>query len=300
MDRQDMGEVKVNIEFYGGKSIFGGREKPLEADVTYCEAPNECPLHESGTCLMAARLGRCDCIYGRTETVTGYTKRARKYGEFRRRFEDDPAYHALSLPTRRVITMRVRDMTFLKLGSIGLEYDSGEKGIGSGYWKANDSGVWVCDPYMGRKSVWVPTEAIDAKAFEFICRQHPQALFGGEIKSFQQKDVPLIVESVRNVFPEVYEELVSANPDLAELKVDRTGMYADITTLRDGSTMTDRLGRTFTKTGMTVTCDDFDSSLVMPFGIQTRHARIEMPISEGTYVEVQSNDWVDEGTVFKE
>lgn len=55
---------KININLYGGKSIFGGRETPLNADITYCDKYKECSFYKKGKCFCAGRIGP-NCKYGK-------------------------------------------------------------------------------------------------------------------------------------------------------------------------------------------------------------------------------------------
>lgn len=41
---------KINVDLYGGKSIFGGRETPLEAEITYCDKYKVCSFYKKGKC----------------------------------------------------------------------------------------------------------------------------------------------------------------------------------------------------------------------------------------------------------
>lgn len=46
---------KINVNLYGGKSIFGGRETPLEAEMTYCDKYKNCSFYKQGKCFSAGR-----------------------------------------------------------------------------------------------------------------------------------------------------------------------------------------------------------------------------------------------------
>lgn len=48
---------KICVGLYGGKSIFGGKETPLEGDTIYCECPDRCSLYKEGKCLCVRGLG---------------------------------------------------------------------------------------------------------------------------------------------------------------------------------------------------------------------------------------------------
>lgn len=83
---------KINIGLYGGKSIFGGRETALNADITYCDKYKECSFYKKGKCFCAGRIGP-NCKYGTKENIKGYTSRAIKYNEFRRKYKEENGWH---------------------------------------------------------------------------------------------------------------------------------------------------------------------------------------------------------------
>lgn len=294
-----MEETKINVIIYGGKSILSRKETPLSVDITYCDAADECPLRANGKCLLATRMGFDICKHGRIERHKGYTSRARKYSQFRERYASDPLYNALDEPTDNVLMFTIGDETFVKLGLVGMEYEP------DGGWKEykglpTSRGMYVCDPWLGHKSLWVPTEALDADFFEQVCKFRPQALFGGTIAEFQQKHVPMIVHVLKEVLPDVYAELVDRCSELAERKLDHTGRYARALTLKDGLRLTDCHGNVFVKQGDHITCDNYNCTLVGVDGITAKgNATIAIEIGETAYVKVEDNDWVCDETEFK-
>ena len=294
-----MGEQKVNVILYGGKSIFSRKETPLSVDITYCDAADECPLRANGKCLLATRMGFDICKHGRIERHKGYTSRAMKYKQFREKYANDPLYNALDEPTDSVLMFTIGDETFVKLGLVGIEYDP------DGGWKerkreANNYGMYVCDPWLGDKSLWVPTEALDADFFEQVCKFRPQAFLGGTITKFQKKNVPMIVHTLREVLPDVYAELIERCPELAERKLDHTGRYARALTLKDGSRLKDCHGNVFVKQGNHITCDSYKCTLDGVGDVTANgNATLTIEIGEKAYVEVKDNDWVCDETEFK-
>lgn len=295
-----MSEQKVNVCLYGGKSILSRKETPLSVDITYCDAAEECPLRTEGKCLLATRVSFDTCKHGRIERHKGYTSRARKYGQFRERYESDPLYNALDEPQDNVLIFTIGKDAFVKLGLIGLEYDPNG---GRKEYKGNPTshGMYVCDPWLGEKSLWVPIDALDADFFERVCKYRPRAFIDNlEIKDFQQKHVPMIVNVLKNALPDVYAELVQRCPELAQRKLDHRGRYAKALTLKDGSRLTDCHGNVFVKQGNHITCDCYSNVLVGVDGMKAKgDATLTIKIDAGAYVEVKDNGWVTEGTEFK-
>lgn len=282
-----MCEQKIDIHLYGGKSIFGGRETPLTADITYCKAADACPLKKQGKCLMAARFSVHRCKFARIERVKGYTSRAKKYREFKERYESDPNYAALRVPEDHVLIMTIEGDVYIRLGSVGI--DRGE-----------DGRLRLVDPWLGDKVLWVPRQELSAEFFESACRFVPRSLISSSpIKDYQEKDVPMILHQLRDVLPDIYEELIRRHPELAERKLDHRGRYAKTLTLKDGSKVADSNGNVFVKKKGHMVCRHFKSSLVGPYGVRAKDAILVMPIPDDAYTEVESNDWVTDETEFK-
>src|SRR5699024_5297296 len=80
----------------GGKNIFGGREKPLEARVVKCSAFKECSLYQEGKCLdVYGYYTGASCKHGEVRRIKGYTTRAKKYYEFKNKWKSHQNYNKL-------------------------------------------------------------------------------------------------------------------------------------------------------------------------------------------------------------
>lgn len=292
-------EQKINVMLYGGKSIFGGREVPLRAKITYCDAADECPLRKQGKCLIPHPT--MNCKHGRIEVIKGYTSRAKKYGEFKRRFKEDPLYGALTDPRDDVMIMTIGEDVFLKLGRIGLDYDPESNGWKQSYAKANDRGMYVCDPWMGEKCLWVPRDAVDVDFFEKVCKYRPMAFLDNKVISeFQQKNVPMIVHVLKDVMPDIYAQLIERCPKLAEKKLDHRGRDARAKTLRDGAEICDNGGNRYTKFMDMLICENYGSFFAGPVGTRAHgDSVLVIRLHDDDYIEVKDNDWVCDTTEFK-
>lgn len=76
---------KINVNLYGGKGIFGGKESPLEASIIYCDHCNDCSFYRESKCLRVRSFLSPTCKFGRVETIKGYTSRAVKYWDFKKK-----------------------------------------------------------------------------------------------------------------------------------------------------------------------------------------------------------------------
>lgn len=279
---------KVHVEIY---------ERPLVAQVTYCAVPDECPLHEDGMCLIARKAtGERTCPYGRVER---YARNA-DGDEFRSRWQGDAAYGRLSVPVNPVMVFAVRELVFLRLGSVGINYDTGTDAEVRNRLRvrANSHGMWLGNPTISDSELWVPREAVDAEFFANVCAYRPRALLTRrEIKRFRAVEVPLILTSVKRALPEVHEELVREHPELAHIQVSRVGMMAKAGTIRDGAQINTEHG-TFTKRGAYMYCTDYRDISLKAGDVRARGgATVVLPIGPDDTVVIEDGDWVTEDTV---
>ena len=293
-------QKKINVSLYGGKPSFGGgRERPLVAEVTYCDVPDECPLKRKGMCLKAQRLGSCHCPHAKMDVVKGYTSRAKKYKEFVETWRNDPLLNALKCPSDPVVIFELDGKVFMKLGHMKLKYDEQESDWMEGYNRVGKSHIWTTrDAWMDNAYLWVPREEVTAEVISVICHRYTYAFMGGMIDEWNEKQVPMVVDQLRVNLPDVYSDLCKLDHELVGRPMNHVGRYARVLTLRDGSEMRDCHGNVFRKEGGELVCDDYNSTLVGPQALAARGATLIMRPSESDVVKVESNDWVTDTTEF--
>jgi len=92
----------INVNLYGGKSIFGGRETPQRAETIYCDRFNECSYFKSGCCLNVTAPFSNRCKYGNIRVEHGYTSRARKHYDFDSKHRKSEQYAKLKHPPQKL------------------------------------------------------------------------------------------------------------------------------------------------------------------------------------------------------
>lgn len=286
---------KVTTYLTGGKSILGGREKPLVAHEVRCSCEGECQFRKDGQCVcVASRLmGLSWCPYGSVTKRRGYTSRARKYHEFERRHKEDPAYMALGGVGHMAYLRLVGDYAYLHLPEPWLTVAEDGKG---GRPIGRDGQLRIDSPVFGGTERWLKRELIDVDVIIGICEFVPWNSWKGQpMASYQKKTIPAFVEDLRLRWPEMYAELESVRPDLCGREVDYRGRQARIATLRPGSMIPDSLGNRFVLSDdrTELRCDCFKSALVSVGGAYARgNATVVLPVGEGDTVKVTENDWV--------
>lgn len=191
----------ISVHLYGGKGIFGGKETPLEAAVISCDRHEQCSYYQNGQCLKVRAFLSPPCKYGTVSNVKGYTSRAAKYSEFRRKWHEHEQYGKLQYPPT-------------KLGVIGNEVIFPYPFIR--ITKAEDGSIKITDPGFGSNLGYIEKDNFTIDLIKRICNFRPQAIMGGVIKDYQNKTVPLFLAHLKEVMPGKYEELRQENGELTK------------------------------------------------------------------------------------
>lgn len=199
---------KINVNLYGGKGLFGGRETPLEADIIFCECPEKCTFYQNGKCLKCrAFMAPENCPYGSKSTVRGYTSRAAKYYDFRKRYETDPVYGKLKYPNEIVAVMGDTLYIYTSYVSVRKRTENDEK------WRKDTNGYIVGDCGFGGNYVFMPMESATNELLYKIFSYSPSSLMGGSIKSWKEERVPEILQELRKYAPDIHKRFVSEYPE---------------------------------------------------------------------------------------
>ena len=232
---------KINIDLYGGKGIFGGREEPLRSETIFCDDCENCSLYKSGKCLNVADqcAAYASCPIGKVEHAKGYTRRAAKYWDFKEKVEKDETYHKLSYPTYCDFAVLGNGILFLNLRYVHVWKPSEKQMIDYRYALVGATGYAVTDRGFCEAYICIPAEEVSMELLHQILSYRPSAMMGGVIKDYQEVVVPNILNAMRKTAPELYKELTDAYPDLKDKTPNYIGRYAYIMSLRDGLVISD-------------------------------------------------------------
>lgn len=285
---------QINVDLYGGKSIFGGKEEPLVARYIHCDSSDKCSLYAEGKCLNVYGLQLAECPFGKMSSVKGYTSRAAKYRTFKNNIQQDPTYRKLDYPSDSSLVCIVDNILIIRLKWVVVQpYNVDKK---CDYNDKIINNKWMLsDPWKGfdriKKLIITKEECTPEILNEFFSFV-PYSLMGGRIDNYQEKIVPSIITELKRKVPEIYKSLVDKYPEY--IKEDNwVGKTAYIYSLTDGSTLTTDRG-TFIKDGEYL-IGTYRSSF-LPFGATT--ADIKIKITEKMIYKIDDNSQVDENTVF--
>lgn len=204
-----MADEKIGVQLYGGKPIFGrGKESPLEADILFCDRASECSYYQEGKCLNVRAMFAPPCKFGAVSHVKGYTSRAAKYYDFKRRYTEDPLYGKLLYPKRTAAVMR--DYLFIATGLVNVRKrrEDDEK------CRKDINGYIISDPGFGNCCVFMPKEDATNELLKAIFSFVPNTMMGDNMKKeWKEKRVPEILQDIKFCAPDIYQRFTEEFPE---------------------------------------------------------------------------------------
>lgn len=281
-----MSQKMISVNLYGGKGIFGGKEMPLEASQIFCDKYNSCSYYKNNQCLCVRSFGGRGCKFGREITERGYTSRSRNYHEFKRKWETHENYRKLSHPSQKLGL--IDGIVILPYPHVYVEEEGG-------LWKVGGPMLFASE------CSYIPLEEFTPDLIKRICDHRPQALMGGEIKSYQEETVPLFLSHLKEVLPEKYQEFVAAYPQ-AERKISFVGRTALLKTIAPStveykSSSYPQFNEVWNWDGEKLI---FEEGYVHGFSVTKDYSvgRLEIVPSDKSTITITSDDQVTKDTIF--
>ena len=276
----------INVNLYGGKGIFGGKETPQRAEIISCDRFNECSYYKSGYCLNVTAPFSDRCKYGHINVEHGYTSRAKKHYAFDSKHRGHERYSKLKHPPK-------------KLGLIGDEIVFPYPYISIA--KTKDGGIKLNDPGFGSDVAYIEKEKFTVDLIKRICNYRPCAMMGGVIADYQNKTVPLFLAHLKEVLPGKYKELGKESQELAK-EISYIGRNALLKTINPSdvyykSGSYPQFNEKWHWDGETLT---YSSGYVHNFNVTKDYTVAEIKIipSDKSVITISDNEQVTEETVF--
>lgn len=267
---------KINVNLYGGKSIFKGiRETPLEAEITYCDKCDKCSFYKNETCFSAGRW-KANCKYGKKEIARGYTSKASKYYEFRKRYIEDEVYAKLKEPNSTIGI--VDDVVILNLQYVGV----------------NENMQIIENVSLGRDElVYISLSDFNDNIIKQLCDIRPRTLFGdGPIRAYYEEIIPRFLYELKIDFKDIYDNFINKYPKY-DKEPNFIGRKAYIYTLKDNVEINHRKGNFIKQNGYLI---GNYADVFLPF--DAKKAEIKIKITEKMICEITDNNQVNENTKF--
>lgn len=265
----------LDVSMFGGKGLFGGRETKLEAVVSRCKFSETCEALKQGRC-AANNPMREVCESLETESVTGYTSRAKKYYSFKSKWESHEKYSAVKKGLRRfeyIGENRIR---------IQLSYIDVARAIhGHKGYSAMSTG----EPF------YIDRDIFNLEMLLNIMSSYSNSLLGGSLSksSIHSKEEMLL--AIKDLDIELYNKYIEATGhEISYIKKE-----AYIKTLKPNVSLTEGwywdgeyLSR---KLRTSVNCN-----LIRGFAYGEE---VFIKPAEDSIIVIEDNTWVDEDTKFK-
>lgn len=211
----------VDWRLYDPKnSMFGGKKDKARMTKVLCANSENCEIFKRGACTMFETLIQ-KCPYGKWRVEHGFTQKARGFHKW--------------IEARREEVKDIPQLSgWRKIANVG-EYiyfpyahwtlDNGVKFNGN---RAN---------FLSNGDAFIPKDQFTIDLFQSIVIARPRAIMGGEITSYQEKEVPKIVLHCREEMPEFFREWAEKYPETASRfeVVNHVGRKAYVKTLKVGA-----------------------------------------------------------------
>lgn len=282
--------MKINTQLYGGSSLFSKKETPLSADEILCDYSDTCSLYKDNKCLRCRSYASPICKFGTTITTKGYTSRAKKYYQFKTKYENDPTYNKLKYPTELAGVMN--NHLFLNTTYVNVRKrmpdDCGP----------DINGYIVKTAGFGSPRIFIPLEDITNELLYAIFSYSPTAMFGGKIEKYNNKVVPEILQTMKKIVPDVYNEFISEYPQY-DIAPNYIGKKAYIYSLKPNTTFKYE-GYTWVFDGEYISTNNFELGSASPWWLQEKsYSDVKIKVTEKMTIEINDNSIVDENTKFE-
>lgn len=284
--------MKINVDLYGGKGIFGGRETPLEADEIYCDMFEQCTFYKEGKCLRCRSFLAPTCKFGRNNVIKGYTSRAKKYWEFKGKYQKDEVYNKLSYPNKLVAVMGDTLYMNLKFALVRKKRDEQTR-----YCKCID-GYEISEVGFGNGSCFIPLEDVTDDLLCGIFSYRPQAMMGGVIADYQNKVVPDVLQDLKRAVPDIYKRFITKYPEY-DITPNYIGKKVYVNSLKPNTKFKFK-GYEWIYDGEYVSTENFDIGVSSPWWVSDiKRSDIRMKVTDKMLIEINDNSIVDEDTRFE-
>lgn len=193
----------IDVHLYDpmAASLFGKDKKSCAfAEVFYCSNKDNCGIYKDGGCVkrdLVGLGGRGHCPYSSSQKTTGYSWRASKFhswiSDIKTKYKD----HLFALNKPKEKLYEVGDYYYLPYITLTWLWESKFKNLLDGR--------------------FIKKSDLTAEVLAQILSYRPQAMMGGEIRDYQQKDIPNLIKSI-----------IRYSPELADL-LKETGLNIDFT-----------------------------------------------------------------------
>lgn len=245
-----------------------------------CKCSEKCELYAKGQCVMFEN----SCPYGKKERMVGYSMMARSYNSWINDFKikhKETCGKELKKPTKMEYFM---DLVYIPISHICLNESINF---------VDGGGVLTFKKPIINRVVF--NESFISKE---IVNFKPVAIFGGEIKDYQEKEVPKFLTWLKELDPDLYDKVKKMNKEhKGFLKMSNVGRKAILRTINPNvGELKDIYGCTWTWDGEYLHTNKCKASFMLIEGKDVLEFRLK-PKNDVAVV-IGNEDQVNDNTIF--
>lgn len=255
-----------------------------EVNIYSCSCCDQCQAYKLGCCLLKNGLWGERCPFGNRHRIEGPTKKAKSGFNFVMKAKEQFKYSSVDREVKGKslesvqCTCKIGDGSYIYINLPHL-YN---------YVNPITEALGMTSEYV------IPAENFTEKAVRTLLNFRPQALFGGEIETYQKKEVPKFVRDLKRNFRPLYDACVVGTPyEVYGNNIDYKGKKAFLKTLKPGDVVLDHKVWHWDGKKLTI-----QGKVLMSWALDDEVVSISP--HDRTVVEICDNDTVDEiKTAFK-
>lgn len=266
-----------SVNLYIWSKFLSGNEK--ERMVCYlCNYDGECKSYNEGKCVCQDLfLGYIKCPHSKRITDIGVTKRAKSFGIASERWKEE---YKTDIKIQNKVICECGDYIYLPY-----TYLSTYRGK---IFEELENNYFLSKKYF------------DIEHIHKIITYKPYALMGGEITNYQKQEVPKFIRHLYENYNDLYNQYIEKYPEMKNLcescNCNHVGRKAYLYTLNEGATFQDCHKNTWIKKDNYMVCENYSTWLAAG----TKARKCMQKIMGDEIVEITSNDYVSEETIFVE
>jgi len=273
----------INVSIYEPhRSIFKEHQKDrAECRKFFCSQKDSCDFYKEKTCINVANFIGPSCRFGKVSREDGFTQRARKYSSWisGKKKEHKHALFKLKTAPRRIA--KIGDCIFLPYAHMDMNKKLPLN---------RHSSLFVSG------SPFIPIHLFTDELILDIVNFRPEAMMGGEIKSYQKDVVPKFLQDLKIYFPDIFNSFIKRYPEESQRleEIDYVGRAVFLSSLRPGVEIKAK-DSTWKWDGEFLESEDSDY-LFPVVGFDKIFIRIKP--KDGEKIKVTDNSQIDENTKF--
>lgn len=186
--------------------------------VYFCSECEKCDAYKKNKCFLLNGLWGSFCPYGEKRVVQGFTKRSKKCSSFVEEGKKEYKDILLNKFNSLNFVCKIGDYIYLPLPHL------------HNYNNSIDTQLGIINEYL------LPIDKFTPDNINTLIQYKPKSLMGEVICSYQEKNVPDFINSLKRYYPEMFKKTLKIYPAISSYikEIDYKGQIAKILTLNPG------------------------------------------------------------------